>query len=84
MGGRCWLECENPEAAPTDDKCPLDSRYFGAMPLGLIEGLVVGVVWPPWRWHFLETDDGDGVDGGDGDGGDGDDVRDPGWLQWAE
>eukprot|EP00811_Abedinium_folium_P011986 NODE_21103_length_768_cov_8.535101.p1 GENE.NODE_21103_length_768_cov_8.535101~~NODE_21103_length_768_cov_8.535101.p1 ORF type:complete len:177 (+),score=27.62 NODE_21103_length_768_cov_8.535101:90-620(+) len=67
--GRCWLQCDDPEAAPSVGKCPLDSRYFSAIPLGLLEGLVVGVVWPPWRWRRMDLGD----DDDDGDGGGADD-----------
>ncbi|EFJ43524.1 hypothetical protein VOLCADRAFT_119055 [Volvox carteri f. nagariensis] len=42
-GGRCWLEGDNPEASG-------DSRnMYGPVHLGLLEGRVTHVIWPPWR-----------------------------------
>ncbi|GLC43380.1 hypothetical protein PLESTF_000427300 [Pleodorina starrii] len=41
--GRCWLEGDNPEASG-------DSRnMYGPVHLGLLEGRVTHVIWPPWR-----------------------------------
>src|ERR1019366_2966249 len=39
----CWLESENPEAGA------VDSRAFGVVPGGLIEGRVPRRYWPPPR-----------------------------------
>ncbi|GFR39876.1 hypothetical protein Agub_g378, partial [Astrephomene gubernaculifera] len=42
--GRCWVEGDNPEASG-------DSRnMYGAVHLGLLEGRVTHVIWPPQRW----------------------------------
>ncbi|PNW88383.1 hypothetical protein CHLRE_01g027100v5 [Chlamydomonas reinhardtii] len=42
--GRCWVEGDNAEASG-------DSRnMYGPVHLGLLEGRVTHVVWPPWRW----------------------------------
>eukprot|EP00262_Sarcandra_glabra_P020160 TRINITY_DN7930_c0_g1_i1.p1 TRINITY_DN7930_c0_g1~~TRINITY_DN7930_c0_g1_i1.p1 ORF type:complete len:170 (+),score=11.20 TRINITY_DN7930_c0_g1_i1:201-710(+) len=37
--GHCWVEGDNPA-------CSLDSRYFGPIPLGLIQGRVTHIIWP--------------------------------------
>ncbi|MCL7047421.1 hypothetical protein MKW94_014734 [Papaver nudicaule] len=41
-GGCCWVEGEN--SAST-----LDSRSFGPIPLGLLQGRATHIVWPPQR-----------------------------------
>ncbi|PNH10360.1 Mitochondrial inner membrane protease subunit 2 [Tetrabaena socialis] len=42
-GGRCWMEGDNPDASG-------DSRnVYGPVHLGLLEGRVTHVLWPPWR-----------------------------------
>ncbi|KAF1962257.1 LexA/Signal peptidase, partial [Byssothecium circinans] len=43
--GHCWVAGDNLEWSR-------DSRVFGAVPLGLVRGKVLGVVWPwgEWRW----------------------------------
>ncbi|CAA7051054.1 unnamed protein product [Microthlaspi erraticum] len=40
--GHCWVEGDNKASS-------LDSRTFGPIPLGLIQGRVTRVVWPPQR-----------------------------------
>ncbi|KAL5724421.1 hypothetical protein ACHQM5_007687 [Ranunculus cassubicifolius] len=40
--GHCWVEGDNPSIS-------LDSRSFGPIPLGLIEGKATHVIWPPQR-----------------------------------
>ncbi|KAJ1475910.1 peptidase S24/S26A/S26B/S26C [Baffinella frigidus] len=43
--GRCWMEGDNQECS--DDS----ERTLGAVPLALVEGRVLSVIWPPWRIH---------------------------------
>ncbi|XP_077217333.1 peptidase S24/S26A/S26B/S26C family protein [Tasmannia lanceolata] len=45
--GRCWVEGDNSANS-------LDSRYFGPIPLGLIQGRVTHVIWPPNRVGKVE------------------------------
>ncbi|CAK9076059.1 unnamed protein product [Durusdinium trenchii] len=45
--GHCWVEGDN-------GRLSVDSRSFGAVPSGLLEGLVLSVVWPFWRARWLE------------------------------
>eukprot|EP00435_Cladocopium_sp_Y103_P053175 s424_g17.t1 len=45
--GYCWVEGDN-------GRLSVDSRSFGAVPCGLLEGLVLSVVWPLWRARWLE------------------------------
>jgi inner membrane protease subunit 2 len=40
--GHCWVEGDNKTSS-------LDSRSFGPIPLGLIQGRVTRVMWPPQR-----------------------------------
>ncbi|CAD5322472.1 unnamed protein product [Arabidopsis thaliana] len=40
--GHCWVEGDNKTSS-------LDSRTFGPIPLGLIQGRVTCVMWPPQR-----------------------------------
>ncbi|CAJ1398635.1 unnamed protein product [Effrenium voratum] len=47
--GHCWVEGDN-------GKLSVDSRAFGPVPAGLLEGLVLSVVWPIWRARWLEED----------------------------
>lgn len=52
--GHCWVEGDNFASS-------LDSRSFGPIPLGLVQGRVTHIVWPPrelekWRQEFLMTD----------------------------
>eukprot|EP00439_Symbiodinium_sp_Y106_P021432 s1223_g2.t1 len=49
--GHCWVEGDNP-------KLSVDSRSFGAIPAGLLEGLVLSVIWPFWRARWLDDYDG--------------------------
>jgi len=44
--GHCWVEGDNAHLSR-------DSRDFGPVPLGLINGVVVGIIWPPSRMSFL-------------------------------
>merc|ERR1719167_763421 len=45
--GHCWVEGDRAETS-------VDSRTFGAVPLGLLDALVVAVVWPFWRARWLD------------------------------
>merc|ERR1712007_377313 len=51
--GYCWVE-DTQENDESNNKCSLDSRYFGPVHLGLVDGLVTKVIWPPWRARELE------------------------------
>ncbi|KAJ7961249.1 putative Mitochondrial inner membrane protease subunit [Quillaja saponaria] len=46
--GHCWVEGDNPASS-------MDSRSFGPIPLGLVQGRVTHVVWPPQRIGAVET-----------------------------
>lgn len=46
--GHCWVEGDNPQLSR-------DSRDFGPVPLGLVRGIVVGVMWPPSRVGFIQN-----------------------------
>jgi len=52
--GRAWLLGDNPATST-------DSRKFGAVPIGLIQGIIVGIVWPPSRMRYLLDENGDTV-----------------------
>ncbi|KAJ8747210.1 hypothetical protein K2173_008443 [Erythroxylum novogranatense] len=45
--GHCWVEGDNPSSS-------MDSRSFGPIPLGLINGRVTHIVWPPQRIGEIE------------------------------
>eukprot|EP00928_Gymnodinium_smaydae_P015188 TRINITY_DN15569_c0_g3_i1.p2 TRINITY_DN15569_c0_g3~~TRINITY_DN15569_c0_g3_i1.p2 ORF type:complete len:180 (-),score=32.50 TRINITY_DN15569_c0_g3_i1:106-645(-) len=45
--GHCWVEGDNPEKS-------VDSRNFGPVPIGLLDALVLSVVWPFWRSRWLD------------------------------
>ncbi|GMY25485.1 mitochondrial inner membrane protease subunit 2 [Fagus crenata] len=45
--GRCWVEGDNSASS-------MDSRSFGSIPLGLIQGRVTHVLWPPQRIGVVE------------------------------
>ena len=45
--GYCWVQGDN-------ERLSVDSRSFGAIPCGLLEGLVLSVVWPFWRARWIE------------------------------
>ncbi|CEM35372.1 unnamed protein product [Vitrella brassicaformis CCMP3155] len=45
--GKCWVQGDNPAHS-------VDSRHYGAVPLGLVEALVLAVVWPPSRWRQVD------------------------------
>lgn len=49
--GHCWLAGDNLEWSR-------DSRVFGAVPLNLVRGKVVAVVWPPSAWKVLGGEEG--------------------------
>ncbi|CAM0947921.1 unnamed protein product [Alopecurus aequalis] len=40
--GHCWVEGDNASVS-------WDSRYYGPVPLGLVQGSVTYVVWPPHK-----------------------------------
>ena len=46
--GRCWLETDEARSPETHD-----SRAFGPIPMALLEGKVVAVVWPPSRARWV-------------------------------
>lgn len=48
--GHWWVEGDNPEKS-------VDSRTFEAVPQGLLDSLVIAVVWPFWRSRWLEIAD---------------------------
>mmetsp|Transcript_87691 Transcript_87691/g.248437 ORF Transcript_87691/g.248437 Transcript_87691/m.248437 type:complete len:158 (-) Transcript_87691:70-543(-) len=45
--GHCWVEGDNPHLSA-------DSRAFGPVPLGLLDALVISVVWPLWRARYFD------------------------------
>lgn len=45
--GHAWVEGDNPPMS-------VDSRKFNAVPMGLLDALVVAVVWPIWRARWLD------------------------------
>lgn len=45
--GHCWVEGDNSSSS-------MDSRSFGPIPLGLVQGRVTHVVWPPQRIGAIE------------------------------
>ncbi|GMP51142.1 hypothetical protein CsSME_00017492 [Camellia sinensis var. sinensis] len=45
--GHCWVEGDNFASS-------LDSRSFGPIPLGLVQGRVTHIVWPPRRVGKVE------------------------------
>ena len=56
--GHFWVEGDNPSNS-TDS-----ASRFGALPLGLLQGRVVSVVWPPSRfraWLGREAEEEDGT-----------------------
>ncbi|KAF4655089.1 hypothetical protein FOL47_009573 [Perkinsus chesapeaki] len=59
IGGRVYVLGDNPKRS-------VDSRTFGPIPQPLIDGLVVGVIWPPWRLSWVprppDEDDEDDYD----------------------
>ena len=38
----------------SEDFVGYDSKLFGPLPRGLVEGLVVAVIWPPERRRWLD------------------------------
>ncbi|KAG2565338.1 mitochondrial inner membrane protease subunit 2-like [Panicum virgatum] len=40
--GHCWVEGDNASVS-------MDSRFYGPVPLGLMQGRVTHIVWPPHR-----------------------------------
>ena len=49
--GHCWLVGDNLEWSR-------DSRVIGAVPLNLVKGKVLAVVWPPSAWKTLGGSEG--------------------------
>jgi len=47
--GHCWIEGDNHRES-------VDSRNFGAIPLGLVESVVSMVLWPFWRIKVLDDE----------------------------
>jgi inner membrane protease subunit 1 len=47
--GHCWVAGDNLEWSR-------DSRMFGALPLGLVKGKVLAVVWPVRTWKWIGND----------------------------
>ncbi|CAM0947459.1 unnamed protein product [Alopecurus aequalis] len=47
--GHCWVEGDNRSAS-------WDSRHYGPVPLGLVQGRVTHVVWPPHKMGQVEKD----------------------------
>ncbi|KAL6278121.1 hypothetical protein ACE6H2_021722 [Prunus campanulata] len=45
--GHCWVEGDNSSSS-------LDSRSFGPIPLGLVQGRVTRIAWPPQRIGAVE------------------------------
>eukprot|EP01116_Phalansterium_solitarium_P017915 TRINITY_DN4557_c0_g1_i2.p1 TRINITY_DN4557_c0_g1~~TRINITY_DN4557_c0_g1_i2.p1 ORF type:complete len:287 (-),score=31.27 TRINITY_DN4557_c0_g1_i2:73-933(-) len=45
--GHVWLEGDNAATS-------IDSNHYGPVPLGLIEGRALGIVWPPSHWRRLD------------------------------
>ena len=45
-----WIESENREASGMDSLSD-----FGPITKKMIAGEVSAVVWPPWRWEFIES-----------------------------
>ncbi|XP_052173143.1 uncharacterized protein LOC127788643 [Diospyros lotus] len=45
--GHCWVEGDNSTSS-------LDSRSFGPIPLGLVQGRVTHIIWPPQRVGRVE------------------------------
>ncbi|RXI01383.1 hypothetical protein DVH24_014732 [Malus domestica] len=45
--GHCWVEGDNSSSS-------LDSKSFGPIPLGLVQGRVTHIVWPPQRMGAVE------------------------------
>lgn len=53
--GRFWAEGDNPAVRDDGTRVSTDSndRNIGPVPLGLLRGRLVGVVWPPSRFGVL-------------------------------
>jgi inner membrane protease subunit 2 len=47
--GYCWVEGDN-RATSRDS-----ASQYGPVPLGLIEGRVTAIIWPPGRWQILSA-----------------------------
>ena len=47
--GCCWIEGDNQLAS-------YDSYHFGQIPLGLVQGRVTYIVWPPSRLGKIDCD----------------------------
>lgn len=46
--GACWVEGDNRRSSE-------DSHSFGAVPLALLQGRAVAVMWPPSRWGVIPS-----------------------------
>ena len=46
--GACWVEGDNQGHSE-------DSNAFGAVPLALLQGRAISVVWPPSRFGWVES-----------------------------
>jgi len=46
--GQVWVEGDN-----VDERKTFDSNDFGALPINLITGSAIAIVWPPHRWGKL-------------------------------
>ncbi|XP_044500502.1 mitochondrial inner membrane protease subunit 2-like isoform X2 [Mangifera indica] len=42
LDGHCWVEGDNPSSS-------MESRTYGPIPLGLVQGRITHIVWPPQR-----------------------------------
>lgn len=47
--GHCWVQQDNPRSRMAFE----DSRTFGAVPMRVLEGKALAVVWPPKHWKLL-------------------------------
>jgi inner membrane protease subunit 2 len=47
--GHCWLVGDNRTVSRDS------ASHYGPVPLGLLEGRAVAVIWPPRRWQVLAT-----------------------------
>jgi inner membrane protease subunit 1 len=52
--GHCWVVGDNVEWSR-------DSRLFGPLPLALVRGKVLAVVWPRWSWKWFRNGENGGL-----------------------
>ncbi|XP_044477747.1 mitochondrial inner membrane protease subunit 2-like [Mangifera indica] len=45
--GHCWVEGDSPSSS-------MDSRTYGPIPLGLVQGRITHIVWPPQRLEAVK------------------------------